>query len=112
MQFASISYEVLEIKIALPNPRQEHWNQLFWGKKTDCPVVLFSFKIQNNESGGPLKVEVLGQGCIGCHLQRNQGLLNEFNDFDLGVRNRTHLLAANSAGVEEIEENRFVFGTG
>jgi hypothetical protein len=57
-----------------------------------------------------LKVEVLGQRGIGKNLERNQILLNEFHHFSLGVRNRTHLLAANSMGVEKIEKNRLAFG--
>jgi hypothetical protein len=37
---------------------------------------------------------------------------DELNDFRVGVRNCTHLLAADSARVKEIKEDMLVFGSG
>lgn len=72
--------------------------------------MLLAFYIEGDEAGGPLDVEVSGQGLgIPRYSEGDQVLFDEPDDLLLGIRDRIHLLAADSAGVEKIEQYGFAF---
>jgi hypothetical protein len=79
-------------------------NQLFGGEKTNRSMVFLPLGIEGDQGGGPLDVEIRGQrlGIIR-YLNRNQVRLNEFDNGRMGIRNRIHLLTANSLGVMKKE---------
>lgn len=66
--------------------------------------MFFAAGIQRDQGGSPLDLKIRGQGLgIKRHAQGNEVLLDEFDHLALWIRNRIHLLAANSIRVVEIE---------
>ena len=63
--------------------------------------------IQHNDGRGPLNLEFVHQGGVrGLDLNRDKVIIHELDDLVVRVRNRTHLLATDSLGIEKVQENR------
>jgi hypothetical protein len=73
-------------------------------------VMFFTALVQHDDSRRPGNVKIAGQRLgVKKDLHRNEVLVHISNDLGVGVRNRTHLLAADSAGVKKIQQDIFFF---
>jgi len=71
--------------------------------------MFLAFFIKSDDRWRPLDIEPRGKGLsVIQDLDWNHIPFDEFNHFLIGVRNCTHLLAANSEGVKEIQQDHFV----
>ena len=70
--------------------------------------MLFAVVIQYDQGGSPFYLEIRGQGLgIKGYAHWDKMFLDEFDHLALWIRNRIHLLAANSIRVKKIEQNEF-----
>jgi len=105
--------ESFTLKVRFPDPEQQRRNKLLRRKEAYSSVMLFSISVEGDQCGGPLYVEVNGQGLVVKRdPQRDQIILDEFGHFFVGIRNRIHLLATDSARVVEIQQYGLPFRLG
>ena len=70
------------------------------------PMHLVAVGIQHDDGGGPIHLELVHQGGVrSLDLNRDKVIIHELDDLVVGVRNRTHLLATDSLGIEKVQEN-------
>src|SRR3974390_3629069 len=68
--------------------------------------MLLAVRVQNQDGGGPGDVVFPHQILIGgFHLHRHKVKIHELSYTFVRVRHGTHLLAANSLGVEKVQED-------
>ena len=98
------------VKMAFGHAEHQGRDQLFRCQEANGSVVFFTVSVQGDQGGCPLDIEVRGKGFgIKSNLDGDHVLVDELNDLRIRVRNCTHLLTTNSARVEEIEQDQFIF---
>ena len=101
----------LGLEMGLTNAEQERRNHLIGPEKTNGTVMFFAVRVQGDQSRRPLEVEVRGMGLsVKLHPQRDKVGHNKLGYGIMRIRDRIHLFAADSIGVEEIKQHFFVLG--
>ena len=68
-------------------------------------VHFMAFHVQDDQVRGVFDLKLARQRLLVVrHAQRDRAFMDELDDVVMGKRNRFHLLAAASTGVEEVEE--------
>ncbi len=89
----------------LSNTQNQRRDQFFRRKKTNRPMMLFAVAVKGHKGWCPLHVKIGRQWLsIEKHTERHNVSIYEFRHLGIGIRNRIHLLTANSARVKEIEQ--------
>lgn len=101
------------IEMVFAQAEQETGDQFFWTQETDRPVMFLAIRPQGDQNRGPFDVKIRGQGLdIKGDLERDKIVMQKSNDLAVRVRDRTHLLTADSVGVMKKEQNQSVFRRG
>jgi len=101
--------KLVSIQGPLAFGRHQGGDQVFRGEKPYAPVVLSPLRGQHQQGGSPAHRKPLHHGGVGgFDLYRDKVQGNKLGHLLVGVRNRTHLLAAQSLGVKKIQENRLI----
>jgi hypothetical protein len=101
--------KLVEIKMCFCYAKKNRWNKLLRWQKANRALVFLAIPIKDNEHGCPLEVEIIRQGlCVRRNSERYNSFVEEFDHFTFWIRNCIHLLATNSARVEEIDEYRLL----
>jgi hypothetical protein len=75
--------------------------------------MLFAAFIQRDDARRPFDIEILCiRLCVGQEPNRDHVVVDELNYVSVGVRNRTHLLTADSVRVEEVEQEGLLLRLG
>ena len=98
--------ELVGVEIDGAHPEEERRDEFFGGKEAYRAVVLLAGGIEDDDGGGPFDFEFVRQRAVRQHLEGDHAAHDEIGNFCIRVRNCTHLFAADSAGVEKIEQNR------
>ena len=73
-------------------------------EKPHHPMDLVAVGIQDDDGGRPGHLELVHQGGVrDLDLDRDEVIIHELDNLVVRVRNRTHLLATDSLGVEKIQ---------
>ena len=68
-------------------------------------MMLFAVAVKCHKGWGPLHVKIRRQRLsIEMHTERHNIAIDKFRYLGIGIRNRIHLLTANSTGVKEVEQ--------
>lgn len=97
---------LVEIEGDFRTAQQKGWNQLLGRQETDTSMVFIALPIERYQGRGPLDLKFLGKGIVVVrqpdrdHIPVDKGLHSR-----IWIRNRIHLLATDSAGIEEVQEH-------
>jgi hypothetical protein len=82
------------------------------GKKAYRSMVFVAIRIKRNKGRCPLDIKIRRQGLsVKRNAQRDHVFSNKSDHSIIRIRNRIHLLTANSTGVEEIKQHRLFLDT-
>ena len=108
---AVVEAAVVEIGLALA--QEQVGDELLRGQEAHHALVGVAVGVADEERRGPAHPEVAGDGLgVRALLHRHEFLIDDLPHLGAGVRDRTHLFAADSGGQEEIQENGLVLGLG
>lgn len=113
LQFGKRFVEPVQVKVDLGDAQHHGRDELLGRQEADHAVMLLAAFIQRDDAWGPFYIEILCiRLCVGQEADRDHSVVDEPNYVTVGVRNRTHLLAADSVRVEEIEQDGFLLRLG
>jgi len=101
--------ELVRVEVDLPHSQQQRRDELLGREEAYRAVVFLAVVVKDDDGGCPRNLEFGRQRTVGLDLDRHHSVHYEIGNFFIGVRNCTHLFAADSARVEEIEQDRLFF---
>jgi hypothetical protein len=97
---------LLGVEVPLALGHHERGDEFLRGEKSHHPMNLTAIGIQYDYGGSPTDIELMHQRLVrDFDLHWRKINFHKLDDLLIGVRNRTHLLTADSLGVEKVQEN-------